>query len=412
MRVKSHVVVWLVVFLAFVATGLSFLDRQVLSVSIIEIQQEFAITDTEYGLINTGFLISYALMFTLGGILIDRFGSRLGLAVSVGFWSMATMMHSLASNAYHFMTYRFLLGLGEGGAFPGAVRAVVEWVPKSWQALANGIAIGGAALGAVIAPPLTVYLMGVAGWRGVFIITGLIGIIWVGIWLYVTRNQGKNISQTGSTKIDQKNISWKEISRLLLISDVWVFILIRFLLDPIFYFYMFWIPKYLSEVRNIELAQIGNLFWIPFLALGISNIWGGYLSDTIYRKTKNINLARKSIMGVAAFMTVSAVGIQYLQSIGWVIMMLFIAFFAHGFWITNYVTSISDIFGKKYTSTIIGLSGSAGALSSLVINPLIGTIISNYTYQPLWIYAGVMYSIAFVFFIVAIPKIQLRKEYV
>jgi len=134
---------WIIVFLAFIATSLSFLDRQVLPISIIRIKEDFPISNIEYGFINTGFLIGYAIMFTISGILIDRYGSHLGLAVSVGFWSLATGLHSLASSAIHFGIFRFLLGLGEGGAFPGAVRAVVEWVPKKRQALANGIAIGG-----------------------------------------------------------------------------------------------------------------------------------------------------------------------------------------------------------------------------------------------------------------------------
>ncbi|MCB0669566.1 MAG: MFS transporter [Saprospiraceae bacterium] len=407
MQAKSNFVIWTVVFLAFVATALSFLDRQVLSVSIIRIKEELFITDTQYGFINTGFLISYALMFTLGGILIDRFGSRLGLAFSVGFWSIATALHSVANSASHFIFFRFLLGLGEGGAFPGAVKAVVEWVPKHRQALANGIAIGGAALGAVLAPPLTVYLIGIMGWRGVFIVTGLFGILWVIIWLFVTRTQNlKQADQPPVANVEAR-AGWDHIVKILTVKEVWIFIIIRFLLDPIFYFYMFWIPKYLNEERQIALEDIGNLFWIPFLGLGISNILGGYLSDEIFKRTNSLNWARKGIMGVAAIMTSSAIFIQYLTTAEGVILMLFIAFFAHGFWITNYITSISDIFGKKVTSTIIGLSGSAGALSSLIINPLMGIIIAKYSYQPLWIYSGLMYTVAFFFFILTVPRIKL-----
>jgi ACS family hexuronate transporter-like MFS transporter len=169
---------------------------------------------------------------------------------------------------------------------------------------------------------------------------------------------------------------------------------------------MFWIPKYLNEVQSIDLNRIGQLFWIPFLGLGISNMLGGYLSDEIYKRTNNLDWARKTVMGIAALMTFSVLFVQNLKSVEWVIFMLFIAFFAHGFWITNYVTAISDLFGKSRTSTIIGLSGSAGALSSLIINPLMGVIISKYTYQPLWIYAGSMYAVAFIFFILFIPKIR------
>ena len=189
MKIFNKYLPWIIVLMVFVATALSFLDRQVLSVSIIKIKEDFTITDTAYGFINTGFLISYAVMFTAGGILIDRFGSRLGLAYSVGIWSLATSLHSLANNVLQFGVFRFFLGLGEGGAFPGAIKAVVEWVPKEKQALANGVAIGGSALGAVVAPPLCVYLMGTIGWRGVFFVTGAFGLVWVVVWLMLPKKK-------------------------------------------------------------------------------------------------------------------------------------------------------------------------------------------------------------------------------
>jgi ACS family hexuronate transporter-like MFS transporter len=262
----------MIVFMAFIATALSFLDRQVLSISIIRIKQDFSVSDVEYGFINAGFLVSYAIMFTLGGILIDRYGSRLGLAFSVGIWSLASMFHSLANNALHFGIFRFFLGLGEGGAFPGAVKAVVEWVPKKRQALANGIAIGGSALGAVAAPPLCVYLKGLTGWRGVFIITGVIGFLWVIAWLFFPKNPG-NYDHTNNKSLTEQN----EINKyrrnnpgsLFKTKESWIFILIRFILDPIFYFYMFWIPKYLNEVRGVSITDVGRIAWIPFLAMGI-----------------------------------------------------------------------------------------------------------------------------------------------
>jgi ACS family hexuronate transporter-like MFS transporter len=170
---------------------------------------------------------------------------------------------------------------------------------------------------------------------------------------------------------------------------------------------MFWIPKYLNDVRGIDLNQIGKLFWIPFLAMGISNMLGGFISDEILKRKKSLDWARKSVMGFAAILTIPAMFIQYLSSVEWVMVMLVTVFFAHGLWITNYITSISDLFGKKITSTIVGFSGSAGALSALIINPLMGLIIMNYTYQPLWLYAGSMYSVAFILFIFSIPKIRL-----
>lgn len=399
---------WIIVLMAFVATALSFLDRQVLSVSIIRIKEDFHISDIEYGFINTGFLVSYAIMFTVGGIIIDRIGSRKGLAWSVGIWSFATMLHSLANNALHFGLFRFFLGLGEGGAFPGAIKAVVEWIPKNKQALANGIAIGGSALGAVVAPPLCVYLINVIGWRGVFFVTSGIGFVWVIVWLLLPKN--KNKIQTVEIIERPKVNLGKSLTNLLKFKEAWVFIAIRFLLDPIFYFWMFWIPKYLNEARGADIAQIGSLFWIPFLALGLSNMLGGWISDSVFKKTTSLNKARKYVMGVAALLTMPALFVKYVPSSEWVIVILVVVFFAHGLWITNYITSIGDIFGKSSTSTIVGFSGSAGAISAFVINPIIGLIIARFSYDPMWFYSGFMYVVAFLVFVFFIPVIKPRAE--
>jgi len=395
-----------VVALLLVATSLSFLDRQVLSVSIIKIRDEIPISDVGYGFVNTGFLISYALMFTLGGVLIDRFGSRLGLAVSVGFWSFATLLHSLATSAFHLGFFRFLLGLGEGGCFPGAVKAVIERVPKERHALANGIAIGGSALGAVIAPPLCAWLLIAMDWRALFLITGAFGFIWLAAWLFFTRIKSGSKSVSDDFSVSVKPYERVKFMSLLKNREALTFIAIRFVLDPIFYFYMFWIPKYLNESQSLSLGNIGNILWIPFLALGIGNFIGGWFSDLIFRKTSNTDLARKIVMGVAAAITLPLTAVGFINNTVVIVMLMTLAFFAHGLWITNYITSISDIFGNRITSTVVGLSGSAGAISALILNPLIGLVVANFSYNPLWWYAGLMYPVAFLMLVILIPKIE------
>jgi ACS family hexuronate transporter-like MFS transporter len=407
MPIKPKHSYWIIIILLLLATSLNFLDRQVLSVSILKIREDLHISDIDYGFINSGFLISYAIMFTLGGILIDRYGSRLGLAFSVGFWSFATLLHSLSTSVFHFGLFRFLLGVGEGGCFPGAIKAVMEWVPKNKHALANGIAIGGSAIGAVIAPPLCVYLLGEFGWRAVFLITGGFGFIWLATWLVFTRSKKQSglmpeNSDAGFHATGQR----VRFAALLKNREALVFVAIRFVLDPIFYFYMFWIPKYLNEVHLLSLGAIGKILWIPFLALGVANVLGGWFSDLVFTKTSSINYSRKLIMGVAAVVTIPIAFTGFIQSYIVILILMALAFFAHGLWITNYITSIGDIFGKQVTSTVVGLSGSAGAISSLVLNPLIGYVITSYSYNPLWLYAGLMYPAAFVLFIWFIPRIE------
>ena len=408
MKKSGHFSWVIIVALLLVATSLSFLDRQVLSVSIIKIREEISISDVSYGFINAGFLISYAIMFTLGGILIDKFGSRLGLAVSVGFWSFATLLHSLANTVFHFGMFRFLLGLGEGGCFPGAVKAVIERVPKDRHAMANGIAIGGSALGAVIAPPLCAWLLISVGWRALFLITGGFGFMWLALWLFFTKTR-KHTKPVIEASNENESVGKNEFWKLLSDRRALTFIAIRFILDPIFYFYMFWIPKYLNETQSLSLEHIGNILWIPFLLLGVGNLLGGWFSDLIFRKTGSTDRSRKAVMGIAAALTIPLVTIGFLVSTPLIVVLMTMAFFAHGLWITNYITAISDIFGSRITSTVVGLSGSAGAVSALVLNPMIGLIVTNYSYSPLWWYSGLMYPVAFLLLIILIPKIESRK---
>lgn len=394
---KKRRIFWIVSLMLLFATALSFMDRQVLSISIIQIKDDLHITDTEYGFINSGFLISYAVMFTLGGVLIDKYGSRLGLAFSVGFWSLATALHALSTNAFHFGLFRFLLGIGEGGCFPGAIKAVIEWVPKQKHAIANGIAIGGSAIGAVVAVPLCAFTLNYTDWRVLFLISGILGLIWVLFWLRITNKHAND--RNIKPKAASPSLKTSDFIELLKNRDALLFVLIRFLLDPIFYFYMFWIPKYLNESKGLSLDLIGNILWIPFLALGIANVIGGWLSDKIQQRTGNTNRARKISMGLAATLTFPVLLVGLLDSSTLIIIVMSLAFFAHGIWITNYITSIGDVFGVNKSSTVVGLSGTVGAISSFIVNPLMGLVIANYTYTPLWVYSGIMYPVAFLIFL-------------
>ena len=404
--------------LLLVATALSFLDRQVLSVAILKIKTDFNISDVEYGWINTAFLISYAIMFSVGGWLIDRFGTRIGLAVSVGLWSVASAMHGAVQNITQMGIARFFLGFGEGGCFPGASKGITEWFPKKERATAMGIAIGGSALGAVLAPPLTVYLVSVLGWRGAFIITGSIGITWVIIWLLVFKKPSQSllitekeleiINQDESDKpetLNQKTVK-VPIRKILSSRQAWTLIAIRFLLDPVFYFFMFWIPKYLNAERDVSFEKVGELLWIPFFALGLSNMFGGWVSDKLIRSGVSTDKARKSVMGAAALLTMTAPLTATVQTVGMAVFFMSLIMLAHGFWITNYITITSELFGKNATSTVVGMAGSAGAVAGLIINPLIGVIVQNYSYLPLWIASGVLYPLAFILLIIFIKNIR------
>lgn len=394
---------WIILMLVFITTGLNFLDRQVLSITIIKIQKEFNLSDVQYGMINTSFLISYALMFTIGGRLTEKFGAKMGLGFSVAIWSVASCFHGMMTSFYQLLLFRFLLGVGEGGCFPAAAKTVNELFEKKDRAFANGVAIGGSAIGAVLAPPLTIWLSNSMGWRWSFVLPGLIGICWVIGWFLIP---WKPINTSAKNEQGVKPKETLPFLKVLTNKNAIVFLLIRFLLDPVFYFIMFWIPKYLNEERNVSFDDIGRLLWIPFMALGLSNMLGGYLSDRLLKMNFSTNQARKIVMGIAAFLTLGAIMVQGVTSVAWAIALMSLLMFAHGFWITNYITSISDIFGDRATSTVVGLSGTAGAIAGIIVNPLIGLVIQKFSYQPLWIICGLMYPLAFVILLVFIPKIQ------
>ena len=388
---------WWLCGLLFVATGLSFLDRQVLSVLAPDITKQLGMDNQEYSYVTTAFLISYSIMFLGGGRLMDVVGTRLGMTLSVGLWSLASALHAVAQNAMHLACGRFLLGVGEGGCFPGVAKGVAEWFPPEKRALAIGIANGGSAFGAVLAPPLAVWLAHLVSWRGAFVATGLIGATWVVAWWVLSRGiTRQTTTATAAEPVKAKLEERPSFAVLLKRRDVWGFGLMRFLFDPVFYFYMFWIPKYLSAERGASQEQIGNLTWIPFLALGISNALGGWSSDRLMRRGMTAIKARKTIMVAAGLVTMVSSLTGWVNTMEMALAMMTLLMFAHGFWITNYVTLISDRFPQTAVGTVMGFAGTIGAMGGVLANTMTGRIVDRFGYSPLWIASGCLYPIALV----------------
>jgi len=388
---------WWLCGLLFVATALSFLDRQVLSVLAPVITGQLGISNKEYGYVTTAFLISYAIMFLGGGRLMDVVGTRLGMALSVGLWSVASGLHAVAQNAFQLGFFRFVLGVGEGGCFPGAAKGVTEWFPAEKRALAIGIANGGSAFGAVLAPPLAVWLANIATWRGAFVATGVIGVAWVVAWWWLSRGVAPQPTAAAQSACD---LSAQEerpaLLTLLRRLDVWGLAVMRFIFDPVFYFYMFWIPKYLSAERGVSQQQIGELTWIPFLALGISNALGGWASDGLIRRGLSAIAARRTVMAAAALVTMASGLTGRVKTVEMALAMMSLLMFAHGFWITNYIALITDRFPKTAVGTVVGFAGTVGATGGILANTSTGWIVDQFSYGPLWLASGFLYPLAFV----------------
>ncbi|MBI3695578.1 MAG: MFS transporter [Acidobacteria bacterium] len=404
---------WLIATALFLASCLSFFDRQVLSVLAPVITSDLRMDNIAYSWVVFAFILSYSVMFTVGGWIIDRIGTRRGLALSVGLWSLASLLHAAAHSPFQLGVFRFLLGIGEGGCFPGAAKGVLEWFPKNERAVAMGFATaGGSAIGAVIAPPATAWIVLRVGWRGAFLMTGIIGALWLLLWLstYSRPRESQVVSGAARRYAAQESEASPALAvpftALLKLRQVRGLVISRFLFDPVFYFYMFWIPQYLSQARGVPLQRIGELTWIPFMALGVSSVLGGWVSDRLVRSGLAVDKARKSILVASALLTPVSILAVFAQNVETAILLMSVLMFAHGFWITNYMTTIGDLFSSSVVATVVGLTGTAGGIGGFLTSLIIGRVVQSVSFTPVFIAAGVTYPICVTILFFAIQEIK------
>jgi len=414
---KSPQLRWFVVLTLFAASGLSFFDRQVLSVLAPVITRDLHMDNIAYSWVVFAYIAAYSAMFSLGGRLIDRIGTRRGLGFAVGIWSLASLLHATVRSASQLAAFRFLLGFGEGGCFPGAAKGVMEWFPKRERAVAMGIATsGGSAIGAVVAPPAVAWTALHFGWRGAFLLTGGLGVLWVLVWFstYTRPQDSRLISKEERWLIAEANDAasvagqtpatpWRALLRLRPVQGL---VISRFLFDPVFYFYMFWIPQYLSQVRGASLERIGQLTWIPFLTLGVASILGGWVSDRLVRRGWPVNKARKRILWAAAWLTPVSILTVYVKSVDTAILLMSVLMLAHGFWITNYMTAIGDLFPGGAVATVVGLTGTAGGVGGFLTSLLIGRVVQAISFTPVFVAAGLVYPVCIIILARAIKVIR------
>ena len=380
---------WILCSLLFFATTLSFLDRQVLSVLAPSITVEFAMTNTVYSRVIFAFVLSYTVMFALGGRVLDALGTRLGLGLAVGFWSLASALHALATGPWSLGAARFFLGIGEGPCVPGVAKGAIEWSAPKQRALAIGFANAGSAFGSVIAPPMTVWCAAVFGWRGTFACVGLLGFIWLIAWQFAFRG----LPPSTPAPADRVRVSFRS---LLARPEVRCLLLARFCFDPVFYFYMFWIPQYLSRERGMSLAEIGSLTWIPFLALGLTNIAGGGASDMLVARGWVPRRARLTLMLVAALITPASWFASLAGTPGLAIGLMSLLMLAHGIWIANYITLIADTVAPEEVGTTVGLSGTCGGVAGMISSLSIGAVVDRFSFGPVFFASALLYPIAWI----------------
>lgn len=396
---------WFLCTLLFFASALSFLDRQVLSVLSPKIIEEFQLTNTDYSRIVFAFVLSYTVMFALGGRLMDALGTRRGLGIAVAVWSVASAAHAFVAGAWSLGAARFFLGVGEGPCFPGTTKGAVEWSDPARRGFAVGFANSGSALGAILAPPLTVWAAGLIGWRGTFLATAALGALWLVAWWLAFRGEGRREAcrvpagsspaaadaGAGARSEDRPAVRW---STLLARSEVRRLLAARFLFDPVFYFYMFWIPQYLSRERGMSVAEIGSLLWIPFTALQISNVGAGLLSDRLIAGGWQRRRARLVLMLAAALLTPASFAASLAGTPALAIALMSVLLFAHGIWIGNYMTLVGETVAPHEVGTTVGLTGLCGGVAGMIANLIVGPVVDHYSFGPVFLASALLYPAA------------------
>ncbi len=406
---------WWIAALLFLATFFNYLDRQALSVAAPTICKALNFTETDYAHIVMAFLLAYMLMQPLTGWVVDRIGVRIGFAAALVLWSLACMAHALAQGVRSFVLVRFFLGAAEAANFPAGIRAVGQWFPPSERSGATGIFAAGGSLGAIIAPPAIAFLIIHFGWQAVFVLTGAVSLLWLIPWLWLYRDPERHprltpaelahIRQGQSPRaaaVDETKAKWRDIFQR---RDFWGLFLGRFLTDPVWYFYAFWLPKYLSTVRGFDLTQIAMFAWVPFFAAGIFSALGGFLPTLFIKRGMSVLAARKLAMCLsAAVMPVALLAIwtpnPYLA-----ILFITVATSGHNSWAASLLTLPTDLFPKHLVASAYGLTGAAGTLGGILMSWFTGRMLDAQGYTPVLCLMGSLHVLAAVVVLIMVrPK--------
>lgn len=402
---------WRIAVLVSAAIAISYLDRQTLPWAIKAVQADIPISNEAKAALDSAFLVTYGLMYVGGGLLLDWLGTRRGFLCVMIFWSLACASHGLAGGVVALAASRLLLGVGEGGGFPAATRAVAEWFPVNQRATAMGIINGGTAVGAVVAPPLIAIVLtnanwlGLAPWRWVFFLTGALGLLWTIWWwrsYFVPENSHRDVAAEGEEKIP--------LASLLAHREVWAVVGAKFMSDGAWYFYLFWLPKYLFDAFQLDIKTAGTIGWIPYAASGVGCLVGGGFSSWLLTRGFSVNASRKFALGASAALMPWVMLVPQLHSVGWVIFIFSLAFFGQQSWSTLVMILPTDMISKRAVGTLAGLVGFGGAMGGVLLGEVAGYLRDHhYSYQPVLMISGSLHLAAFALICLVIPKIQPLK---
>jgi len=395
---------WYICFLLFFATTINYIDRQVLGILKDTISRELHWSESDYGWIIAAFQGAYAIVMPLAGRIIDWIGPKLGYAMAIALWSAAAMSHSLARNAFQFGLARFGLGLGESANFPAAIRTVTDWFPQKERALATGLFNSGSNIGAIIAPLMVPIITVRFGWRYAFLATGVLVLIWLILWFTGYRKPPLTVEQA-----ERKDLPHIPYLDLLTQRRMWAFLLGKFLTDPVWWFYLFWLPGFLNRTYKLDLIHIGAPLIVIYVAADIGSIGGGGLSSLLLSQGWTVNAARKTALLVCALAVVGVVFVQASHGNLWLaVSLIALAAAAHQGWSANLYTLTSDMFPQQEVGSVVGLGGLGGAVGGMLVAPVVGYWLdfSQGAYGPVFIAAGSMYLIALGAIQLLVPRLE------
>ena len=396
---------WYIAVILFLATVICYVDRLTIAILAPVIKLDLNLTNVEYAAITTWFLISYSIFQSVFGGIYDKYGTRKVFSYAIVIWSVSAMLHAVAKGFRGFAFYRFVLGIGEAGNWPGSIKSIAEWFPAKQRAFGLSIVNTGAALGSVLAPPLIAWLQIKYGWKITFIATGALGFFWLALWLLVYRKPSehpwltkkeKEFIQSDEPEIafnaeDSKKRSWKELLKL---KQVWGIVLARFFGDPIWWLYLIWLPSYLYDVRGYSIKDIGTFAWLPFLASGIGSLTGGWLSGYLIGKGKSVNYSRKMAIILPTFLMVLGIGAIYAPTAMQALLIMSLVLFGFQFWVNNVQTLASDYFSVHEVGRVTGMAQTGAGFGAVTFTMLIGWIVDHYSYSPVLVIGGILGPVA------------------
>jgi ACS family hexuronate transporter-like MFS transporter len=405
---------WVICALLFFATTINYIDRQMLGILATDVTFKHAIgwNEAQYGYINTAFQAAYAIGLLIVGNMMDRFGTRKGFSFAITFWSLAAMCHALARTAFGFGVARFALGLGEAGNFPASIKTVAEWFPKKERAFATGIFNSGSNVGAIVAPLAVPFIAVHYGWQWTFVVTGTLGFIWLVFWLKVYRRPEEHpklsTAELAYIQSDPSEpttkIPW---ARLFPHKQTWAFAIGKFLTDPIWWVYLFWLPKFFNTNYGLNITQIGLPLVVIYVAADIGSIGGGWLSGRFIRRGWTVNRARKTTMLICALAVTPIIFAAHAANLWVAVGFVSLAAAAHQGWSCNIFTMASDMFPRRAVGSVVGIGGMAGSVGGMLIATTVGLIL-QYTgsYLPIFIIAGSAYLVALAVIHLLAPRLE------